>query len=62
MTDSERYELASSLRRIIAFNNKSAREKATFDAAGLGSCCDELDMYAAEVRNALSLVAKRSNE
>ena len=61
MTEDERCELASSLRRVIAFNNKSAREKATFDAVGLGSCCDELDMCASEVRNALSLAAKRSN-
>ena len=58
MTEAERCQMAMIVRRIIAFNNKSTREKAAFDAVGLGNCAYEPDACLREVGNALRLGTK----
>ncbi|ANW00090.1 hypothetical protein [Bradyrhizobium icense] len=52
-TKAERCEMASILRRVIAFNNRSEREKEAFDAVGLGSCANAPQMAMADVKRAL---------
>jgi hypothetical protein len=58
LTETERRQMAMIVRRIIAFNNRSAREKKAFDAVGLGSCVYEPETCTRDVRKALRLAAK----
>jgi hypothetical protein len=53
-----RHEIASPLKRLIAFNNKAEKEKAAFDAVGFGECAEEADFQLKAVRRAMRLVGK----
>jgi hypothetical protein len=51
-------KLATVLKRLIAFNNKSQKEKNAFDAVGLGECVNGADMQLEALRKALRLVRR----
>jgi hypothetical protein len=51
-------ELATALRRLIAFNNKSQKEKHALDAVGLGDCVDGAEMQLEALKKALRLARR----
>jgi hypothetical protein len=51
-------KLATALRRLIAFNNESQKEKSAFDAVGLGDCVYDADEQLEALRKALRLASR----
>jgi hypothetical protein len=54
-----RSEIAKILRRLIAFNNKSQKERRAFEAVGLGECVYDAESQLKAVRKALRLIEER---
>jgi hypothetical protein len=60
LSSKTRRKVGETLKQIIAFNNRSQKEKDAFDAVGVGDCAYDVDTQLGAVRKAISLIEKQS--